>query len=196
MYKFIKSSTDKSNWYDHQASEICFWGRSNVGKSSLLNAIVNNKSLARVSKTPGRTQLLNYFENDLSKNIIVDLPGYGYAKISKSQKDKMLKMIDEYLKNSSSLKAVLLLIDSRHGITNIDREIINYLVSINLPIVLIYTKIDKLNQKEKSQLIKMSKNEFSINKFNYLFVSSQTRQGIDELNKNIDDIFKGELYEF
>ncbi|EFF41791.1 ribosome biogenesis GTP-binding protein YihA/YsxC [Mycoplasmopsis alligatoris] len=195
MYKFIKSSSNMSNWYEHEGNEICFWGRSNVGKSSLLNAIVNNKSLARVSKTPGRTQLLNYFENS-QKQVIVDLPGYGYAKLSKSQKDKMLIMIDEYLQKNTRLKALILLIDSRHGITNIDRDIIKYLFSIKIPIYLVYTKIDKLNQKEKSQLSKLSKEEYKNYNCPYIFVSSQNKFGIDALNKNIQEIFQGEFYDF
>ena len=104
MWKFIKSSSDKSNWLIHDNKEICFIGRSNVGKSSLINALARNSKLAKVSKMPGRTQLINYFQNE-NDLIIVDLPGYGYANISYSIQEKMFNMIDEYLfvKNLSSI---------------------------------------------------------------------------------------------
>lgn len=152
MWKFIKSSSDKSNWLIHNKKEICFIGRSNVGKSSLINALARQNKLAKTSKTPGRTQLINYFENENGK-IIVDLPGYGFAQISLSAQKKMFKMIDEYF-NEAKPNIVFVLIDARRGIMKQDQEIIDYLVSLKHNIILIITKTDKATQKEISQILK------------------------------------------
>ncbi|WP_027121245.1 ribosome biogenesis GTP-binding protein YihA/YsxC [Mycoplasma leonicaptivi] len=187
MFKFIKSSTNIENWYQHSNNEIAFWGRSNVGKSSLINAIVGNKKLARVSKTPGRTQLINFFENNHGA-VLVDLPGYGYAKISIEQSKKMLVMIEEYLVKRKNLKHLYLLLDSRHGVTKTDVGILDFLYKIKLPFTPVYTKCDKLNQKEKNILlksIKKAQEEYGFNK--YFIVSSQTFFGIDQLINNINE---------
>ncbi|RIV16787.1 ribosome biogenesis GTP-binding protein YihA/YsxC [Mycoplasmopsis gallopavonis] len=191
MFKFIKSSTNLDNWYEHPNYEIAFWGRSNVGKSSLLNAITGTRSLARVSKTPGRTQLLNFFENEYGA-VIVDLPGYGYAKISNSQKLKMLDMINEYLLKRQNLKRLFVLIDARHGITKTDEEILDYLNQINQAFTLVFTKADKLKQKDKSALakkIKIDSKRFGFTQ--YFIVSSETNFGINELTLYINDVLGG-----
>ncbi|AAZ44057.1 ribosome biogenesis GTP-binding protein YihA/YsxC [Mycoplasmopsis synoviae] len=187
MFKFVKSSSDYTNWYFHKNSEIAFWGRSNVGKSSLLNALTS-KGLAKVSKTPGRTQLINFFENELNQ-VYVDLPGYGYAKLSKDLKDKMMAMIEEYLLNRSNLKMLYLLIDSRLGFTKIDLEILSFLKENNLNYFIVFTKIDKLNTKEKNELNKKIKTYLEKESFNYLIVSSETKYQIDKLKENINSNF-------
>lgn len=190
MFKFIKSSTSSNDWYVHNNNvEICFWGRSNVGKSSLINALNNNSKLAIVSKTPGRTQLINYFEDE-QNHVWVDLPGYGYANVSKSKIEKMNKMIEYYLKNNKKLKHVILLIDSRTGITKIDSEVIMFLDSINLDFSLVFTKIDKLNQKEKSKLTKSIQKDFVIlqNK-TVFFVSSAKKININNLYNYLENLF-------
>ncbi|MGZ9755414.1 ribosome biogenesis GTP-binding protein YihA/YsxC [Mycoplasma sp. 394] len=187
MFKFIKSATNKSNWYEHSNYEIAFWGRSNVGKSSLINALVNNKKLARVSKTPGRTQLLNFFENNKGA-VFVDLPGYGYAKVSKTQQMQMMQMIEDYLINRKNLRCVYLLIDSRHSMTQNDKNVVEFLYSINLPFIPVYTKADKLNQKGKSKLLKNIKSEMQQYNFNkYYIVSSENNYGIDNLLLSINE---------
>lgn len=152
MWKFIKSASDKTNWYKHNQKEICFIGRSNVGKSSLINALANNSKLAKTSKTPGRTQLINYFETE-DKTIIVDLPGYGFANISLSIQEKMFEMVDQYF-NEAKPGVVCVLIDSRRGITEKDDEIINHLLSLSHNVILILTKIDKAKQSELAQALK------------------------------------------
>ncbi|WP_426461053.1 ribosome biogenesis GTP-binding protein YihA/YsxC [Mycoplasma hafezii] len=188
MFKFVKSSTEKSNWYEHPHYEVAFWGRSNVGKSSLLNAITGNKKIARVSKTPGRTQLLNFFENELGA-VFVDLPGYGYAKISHTQKQKMLDMIHEYLVYRPNLKRLFVLIDARHGITNTDKEILEYLNQMELPYTLVFTKADKLKQKDKAALLKKIKADQQNYRFDkYFIVSSETNFGINELTEFINNV--------
>lgn len=194
MFKFVKSSTEKSNWYEHSNKEIAFWGRSNVGKSSLLNAIVDNKKLAKVSKTPGRTQLLNFFENEHGA-VFVDLPGYGYAKLSQSQIQKMMKMIESYLIERDNLTHLFLLLDSRIPTTKSDKEVMEFLTRIHLPFTAVYTKVDKLNQKEKSALLKRIKLDMQTYKFDkYHIVSSETSYGIANLINQINEIF-GENHE-
>lgn len=152
MWKFIKSSSNKENWLIHNQIEICFIGRSNVGKSTLINNLASHSKLAKTSKTPGRTQLINYFQTD--KNIIVvDLPGYGFANISKVKQEKMFYMIDQYFTNKKP-EIVFVLIDSRCGILKQDEDIIKYLIELKHNVVLIITKIDKSKQKELAQTLK------------------------------------------
>lgn len=178
MWKFIKSSSEKGNWLNHQQTEICFIGRSNVGKSTLIN-LIGNQKIAKVSKTPGRTQLINYFQTD--KNIIaVDLPGYGYAKISKNIQEKMFAMIDEYFKLNRP-KKVFILIDAKIGIQPKDSEIISYLSSLDHNISLILTKCDKANQ---SEINKTLKNEL-FKSFNYFMVSEKNQKQIGSLREYI-----------
>ncbi|WP_406613956.1 ribosome biogenesis GTP-binding protein YihA/YsxC [Mycoplasma corogypsi] len=192
MFKFVQSSSAKENWYNHSNYEVAFWGRSNVGKSSLINAICNNSKMARVSKTPGRTQLLNFFENELGA-VFVDLPGYGYAKLSQTQQQKMLDMIEQYLLERSNLNHIFLLIDARHGILKNDREIINYLTELNRSYTLVFTKADKLKQKDKSALLKsIAKDRAELNFNEYFIVSSETNFGIDNLITAINDKLGGE----
>ncbi|MBD5423109.1 MAG: YihA family ribosome biogenesis GTP-binding protein [Mycoplasma sp.] len=151
MWEFIKSASNKSNWLVHDNKEICFIGRSNVGKSSLINALANNK-LAKTSKTPGRTQLINYFKNE-NNTIIVDLPGYGFANIALQLQEKMFLMVDEYFNNSNP-NIVFLLIDARRGIMRQDENIIEHLINLKHNIVLILTKVDKAKQSEIASSLK------------------------------------------
>ncbi|VEU76415.1 ribosome biogenesis GTP-binding protein YihA/YsxC [Mycoplasmopsis columboralis] len=188
MFKFVKSSSNRSNWYDHSNNEVAFWGRSNVGKSSLINALTNNSKLARVSKTPGRTQLINFFENEFNA-VFVDLPGYGYAKLSQTQKQQMMLMIEEYLTQRPNLVNLFLLIDARHGLTKIDMQIIQFLALNKITFSVVYTKIDKLKQSEKSKLIKNNQQwSKECNFSNTYFVSSETKFGIADLSNFITQI--------
>ncbi|QKT05260.1 ribosome biogenesis GTP-binding protein YihA/YsxC [Mycoplasma sp. OR1901] len=190
MFKFVKSSNKPENWYEHNNNEIAFWGRSNVGKSSLINSIVDNKKLARVSKTPGRTQMLNFFENEFGA-VFVDLPGYGYARLSKEKIDQMMKMIEEFLIERKNLIKIYLLIDSRHSITKNDENVIEFLNRIGLRYTLVFTKADKLKQKDKSSLlksIKLNRDKFKFD--NYFIVSSEAKTGIDQLISDINQTFE------
>lgn len=182
MWKFIKSSSDQSNWLIHDKKEICFIGRSNVGKSSLINALSNNSKLAKTSKTPGRTQLINYFDaND--KTIIVDLPGYGFANISLSIQEKMFIMIDQYFRYSKPIY-VFVLIDARRGITEKDQTIIEHLISLNHKIIFIVTKVDKAKQSEIANTLKSD--YFKNNKF---FLSSiSNKKQIEKIRQFIFEL--------
>ncbi|UWD33982.1 ribosome biogenesis GTP-binding protein YihA/YsxC [Mesomycoplasma molare] len=184
MWKFLISSSNKANWLKHDNKEICFIGRSNVGKSSLINALANNK-IAKTSNTPGRTQLINFFQNQ-NTNIIVDLPGYGYAKMSKSLSAKMFDMIEEYFSLRENLLTTFLLFDSRIGLTEKDYQMLEFLESINRNVILVATKIDKLNQ---SQIYKVKKEIEILNKYECFFVSSAKKKNINILNQKINELF-------
>ncbi len=133
---------------DSSLPEVAFAGRSNVGKSSLLNALTGRKALARTSHTPGRTQQLNFF-NLGGALMLVDLPGYGYAKVSKSQKKQWNKLIRDYLRGRPTLRCVFILVDSRHGLKDSDREIMTMLDEAAVSYRIIMTKTDKTKQAER-----------------------------------------------
>ena len=142
--------------------EFAFLGRSNVGKSSLINHLVNKKKLVKISRTPGKTQLINYFLiND--ELYFVDLPGYGFAKVSKSSRDSWAKNIQEYLRHSKSLKLLFLLIDARHGFKEIDFFMIEFLNKNNIPYYIIATKRDKLSGNEWAKNEKKMKKILNMN---------------------------------
>lgn len=167
--------------------EICFAGRSNVGKSSLINALTNRKGLARASNTPGRTRELNYFNVD-DRLFVVDLPGYGYAKASKSDIARWTKLTRQFLFGRASLRRVFLLIDSRHGLKDSDLDLMAMLDETAVTYQLILTKTDKL---KKGQLDKvLTKTQTAIAKRPAAFpqiinTSSETKKGLDELKAEI-----------
>lgn len=149
--EFVLSAPDMRYVPDSQLPEVAFAGRSNVGKSSLLNALAGVKRLAKVSNTPGRTQLLNFFSLD-NKLMLVDMPGYGYAKASKSNIEQWNKMVNKYLKNRPNLRLVLILIDSRHGVKKNDEEFMYMLDDAGVSYQIVLTKLDKLRASQKPQL--------------------------------------------
>jgi len=142
---FVGSWEHEHQCPDSNFPEYAFIGRSNVGKSSLINMITGRKNLARVSNTPGKTQTINYFNVD-DRWHLVDLPGYGYAKISKKMRSKWERMIERYLMERRNLVCTFVLLDSRHPLQGIDLEFINWLGQRAIPFVLVYTKIDKLTK--------------------------------------------------
>lgn len=136
-----------------QLPEYAFIGRSNVGKSSLINAITRKKGLARISSTPGKTQTMNYFL--INKEwYLVDLPGYGYAKISKTKRKKWRQMIERYLQHRENLYCVIQLIDSRHNLQENDLEFMNWMGESGIPFVIAFTKIDKIKISDRNKNIK------------------------------------------
>ena len=133
-------------------AEVCFIGRSNVGKSSLINALFERRNLARTSKTPGRTQELNFFSLG-EKSYIVDLPGYGYAKASKDKRSDWQTLIKSYIAERHSLKRVFTLVDARHGLKDNDREFFSFLDTYAVNYQIILTKIDKVKKTEMTKLL-------------------------------------------
>jgi len=149
---FVASFKSEQDCPKTNLPEYAFIGRSNVGKSSLINLLTGRKKLAKVSSTPGKTQLINYFKVDESW-YLVDLPGYGYAQISKKKRDEWKKMIDSFLLERKTLACIFLLIDSRIPLQNIDMEFMNFLGQAQLPFVLVFTKIDKIKGKNSDENI-------------------------------------------
>jgi len=143
--KFMQSASNITESPEDIGSEVAFVGRSNSGKSSAINVIVNQKNLARISKTPGRTQLINFFEVD-KQHRLVDLPGYGYAKTSKKQQKEWGFMIGEYLKYRQTLKGVILIIDIRRGLMELDHAFLDFYLPLNKPLHVLLTKSDKLKK--------------------------------------------------
>ncbi|MEC9064926.1 MAG: ribosome biogenesis GTP-binding protein YihA/YsxC [Pseudomonadota bacterium] len=143
--KFMQSASNITESPEDIGSEVAFVGRSNSGKSSAINVITNQKNLARISKTPGRTQLINFFEV-VKLHRLVDLPGYGYAKTSKKQQKEWGFMIGEYLKYRQTLKGVILIIDIRRGLMELDHSFLDFYLPLNKPLHVLLTKSDKLKK--------------------------------------------------
>ena len=183
MYKFIISSTNKENMLTGHRKEVCFIGRSNVGKSSLINAIVGQSSLARTSNTPGRTQLINFFQDD--KKTLVDLPGYGFAKMPFKIKKRMFKMIEEYFETRVQLVKTFLLMDSKIGPTKDDIQMVEYVKSLDRDFIIILTKSDKSKQSEIAKSVKIASGLSN----DVILVSSKKGTNIFKLKKVIDSIF-------
>ncbi|MEP4888704.1 MAG: ribosome biogenesis GTP-binding protein YihA/YsxC [Aliiglaciecola sp.] len=151
--KFITSAPDIRHLEKDEGNEVAFAGRSNAGKSSALNRLTRQKSLARTSKTPGRTQLINVFEIEEGRRL-VDLPGYGYAKVPMEMKLKWQKSLGEYLQMRKSLTGLVVLMDIRHPFKDLDQQLIYWAVERNLPVLALLTKADKLKSgKRKAQLL-------------------------------------------
>ncbi|MBR1692833.1 MAG: YihA family ribosome biogenesis GTP-binding protein [Lachnospiraceae bacterium] len=166
--------------------EIAFAGKSNVGKSSLINALMNRKSYARISAQPGKTQTINYY-NINNELYFVDLPGYGYAKVSQEVKAKWGKMIERYLKKSRTLRAVFLLIDIRHEPSANDRQMYDWIVSNGYHPIIIATKLDKINRSQVQKHVKMLRTGLGVDAGTVLIpFSARTKQGRDEIYELID----------
>ena len=166
---------------DHKLPEIAFAGKSNVGKSSLINALMNRKSYARISATPGKTQTINFY-NINEELYLVDLPGYGYAKVSEKEKKEWGKLIERYLHSSKQLKAVFLLIDIRHDPSANDRMMYEWIVDQGYEPVIIATKLDKIKRSQIAKQLKAVKQGLGILPGTTVIpFSSVTRQGRDEI---------------
>lgn len=167
--------------------EIAFAGRSNVGKSTLINKIFNRKNLARVSSVPGKTATINFY--GLENVFFVDLPGYGYARVAKSEKNRWAELIEGYLNADRDLRLVFLLIDMRHAPSADDIHMINYLIESELPFVIILTKADKLKTMARAERMKAFETEIPyFNDIHIIPFSSQTFEGVEEVRNIIEDI--------
>ena len=171
---------------DTEFPEVAFAGKSNVGKSSLINALMNRKSYARTSSQPGKTQTINFYNiNDAM--YLVDLPGYGYANASPAVKAKWGKMIEKYLRQSANLKQVFLLVDIRHDPSENDKMMYNWIVDNGFRPVIIATKLDKLKRSQIAKHIKAVRAGLGLKEDDILIpFSSQTKQGLDELWNTIE----------
>jgi len=176
--EFVKSAFNKSHWTNDGLPEVAFLGRSNVGKSSLLNSLLGRRSLARTSNTPGRTQSINFFlvNEDF---YFVDLPGYGFARVSKTMRAGWGEMAEDYLSQRKELKLSIQLIDSRHEPTKLDQQLNEWLVFHEKPHIIVATKSDKLGKNALQKQLSGTKKMFTKSKI--LPVSSVTGAGKDAL---------------
>ena len=167
--------------------EIAFAGRSNVGKSTLINKIFNRKNLARVSSVPGKTATINFY--GLENVYFVDLPGYGYAKIAKSEKRRWSELIEGYLNSDRDIRLIFQLIDMRHAPSAAEIHMINYLVEAQLPFIIILTKADKLKKMQRIERMEAFKTEIPyFNDIHIIPFSSQTFEGVEEVRSIIEEI--------
>lgn len=169
--------------------EIAFAGRSNVGKSSLINALLNRKSLARTSGTPGKTQTMNYYKVN-QDCYFVDLPGYGYAKVNQELKQKWGKMTDRYFKTSKQLRCIFLLVDIRHKPTGDDVMMMNWIRASGLRMVVVATKLDKLKRSQVQKSVKLIKETLDLKEEKLILFSAETKSGREEIWEEIEDILQ------
>ena len=181
---FVKSCPNRKEKPQDIKPEVLVVGKSNVGKSSLINALCAKKRLAFTSSKPGHTRLLNYYDVD-KRFYLVDAPGYGYAKGGIDLDRLFAEMMDSYFDKNNDLKLVLILLDSRREISNDDQEIIDYVRESGYPYFIIVTKVDKINQKEKAAMNKRIK-EQEFNSECVFYTSSLDNKGLNELKKGIE----------
>ncbi|MBT0727775.1 ribosome biogenesis GTP-binding protein YihA/YsxC [Rosenbergiella australiborealis] len=193
---FVTSAPDVRHLPDDTGAEVAFAGRSNAGKSSALNALTQQKSLARTSKTPGRTQLINLFE--VTDGIrLVDLPGYGYAEVPEEVKRKWQKSLGEYLEVRQALKGLVVLMDIRHPMKELDQQMVTWAVASEIPVLVLLTKADKLaSGARKKQLATVREASLAfMGEVQVELFSSLKKMGIDKLSQKLDEWFTEHLEE-
>jgi GTP-binding protein len=186
--EFIHSAPSIRECPPEDGIEVAFAGRSNAGKSSAINTLTNNHKLARVSKTPGRTQLINFFELSSTQRL-VDLPGYGYAKVSRDLKEQWQRYLSEYLRERRCLKGLILLMDIRHPLQEFDTTMLNWATEANMAVHILLTKADKLSRGQAGSVLMVVKKEIKNANLGEL-VSVQTfsslkNTGVDELKSKL-----------
>lgn len=184
--KFVVSVADASKVPDYGVPEIAIAGKSNVGKSSFINFMVNQNKLAKTSQEPGRTRLLNYFEINNGEYYFVDLPGYGYAKVNKQEKQKWGGLIENYLRTSKRLVNVFVLVDMRHEPTDDDKMLINYLYNYNIPFTIIATKADKLSRAQQQKCLATIASALCVGTKDILVTSASAKTGKEGVLARID----------
>ncbi len=177
--RFVTSAAENRQFPPENLPEVAVVGRSNVGKSSLINALTGQSGLARTSRTPGRTRLINWFEID-GRFHLVDLPGYGYAEVSRDMRESWRPLIESYLAQRKSLAGVLLLIDVRRGVQDEELDFVPWLEARETPIVVALTKADKLAKNKRMLEVGKAKKQLSLRRDPFA-VSAQTGEGIDAL---------------
>lgn len=178
----------KSQWPSENIEEIAFVGRSNVGKSSFINAFLGRKSLAKTSSIPGKTRTINFYNID-KKFRLVDLPGYGYAKVSKKEKEKWDKLINEYLHDRENLKEVFLLVDIRHEPTDLDRQMYEWIIESGFTGFIIATKYDKISKNQLQKHIKAIMKKLDIEDEGLIFAySSENKHNLGVIHEQIEVI--------
>jgi GTP-binding protein len=194
--KFVTSNTDFKNCPPAKYPEFAFIGRSNVGKSSLINSLTFHKGLAKTSQTPGKTQLINHFIID-EKWFLVDLPGYGFAKVSKAKRKEFEKMIFDYLIHRENLTCLFVLVDIRLKPQAVDIEFMSRMVEDEIPFYIVFTKSDKLSQKQVNESVELYKN-FLLEMWDELpplfITSAEKHVGREDILKSIDELIQTSPY--
>jgi GTP-binding protein len=186
--EFIGGMSEKHGWRpDSSLPEIAFAGRSNVGKSSLLNTLIRRKSFARVSRTPGRTREINFFRIN-NAFVLVDLPGYGYARISKEQKAQWRPLIESYLRRTTLLRGIVLLLDIRREPSDDDRAMLDFLAEMEVPTIVALTKTDKLSKKAASERAGDIARALALDSEQVILFSAHSGDGRVELLEAIIDL--------
>ncbi len=188
--EFLGGMASVGGWRPESSlPEIAFAGRSNVGKSSLLNRLIHRKKFARVSNTPGRTREVNFFKvNDAF--ILVDLPGYGYARVSKEQRAEWRPLIEEYMRRSTQLRGIVQLIDVRHDPTEDDRQMLDFLGEIGVPTIVVLTKIDKLTAKQQADRIFAVARDLALDSEQVIPFSAVTGEGRNDLAEAVEALLQ------
>ena len=178
---FIKSAVKPDQYPPAELPEVAFVGRSNVGKSSLINLLVNRKNLVRTSNTPGRTQLINFFSVNNDSFVLVDLPGYGFAKVPLDVKRQWGPMMTAYLSKRETLRAVVLILDVRRVPSQEDLQMLDLLRSHGIPPILVVTKCDKVSKNERKRQAQIISLTLQVQESDFLFFSALSREGIDDV---------------
>ena len=196
---YVASAVKSSQYPEEVLPEIVFMGRSNVGKSSLINSLCNRRNLARTSQVPGKTQTINFYKATLktltsessllTSFYLVDLPGYGYAKTSKTNRNVWAKFIDDYLTKSRQIKFVCQLVDLRHAPMDSDLQTFENILEKNLPVLIVATKSDKLSKNERAKNLAVIKKTFAIEELPILPYSSKSGEGVSDLLDVIAESF-------
>ena len=189
--EFVKSGTRPAHYPPGDLPEIAFAGRSNVGKSSLINTILNRKSLVRTSRTPGRTQLINFFLVN-GCFTLVDLPGYGFAQVPLAVKKEWGPMMETYLSRRENLKGVVLILDIRRVPTAEDRQMLDWLRAYGIPPILVITKCDKVSKNERARQAALIAANLKVDKGELSFFSALNREGVDDIWERIEEVLGGE----
>ena len=185
--EFIISAVGPKQYPTDQLPEIALAGRSNVGKSSLINKFINRKNLARTSSKPGKTQTMNYYRINNNEFYFVDLPGYGFAQVSQSVKEKWSKFIDEYLTRRETLRGVIQLVDLRHPPTKDDIAMYDWLMHMHQDVLVVATKCDKISKGQWLKHVKQVREGLNADKSQQILVfSAETGQGLEELHSWVE----------
>ncbi len=185
--EFIKSATKPAHYPEETLGEIAFAGRSNVGKSSLINVLVNRKNLVRTSNTPGRTQLINFFRIN-NRFTFVDLPGYGFAKVPLAVKKEWGPMIESYLSRRENLRGVVLILDIRRIPSDEDLQMLQWLRARGIPPLVVVTKCDKLSKNQRAKQVAVIAREIRMDAGELLLFSALSREGLDPIWARIGEL--------
>lgn len=188
---FLTSADSLTQFVTDAGSEVAFAGRSNAGKSSAINVIVNRKQFARVSKTPGRTQLVNFFRLAEGQRL-VDLPGYGYAKVSDAMRRHWKSLMEQYFSSRHSLAGLFLVVDVRRGVGDFDLVMLEYAEELGIPVHLLLTKADKLKRGQAARVYEETRRAL-VGRAGVQLFSAQTRQGVDQARGRLSEMLTGHV---